>query len=132
MAWQIMFEKEDGEKVVVDLDDLSPDVFEQIAREEKDAGLSYWGVYSFPKSTPSILYAVLCAAAEHAGVSPPDRAASMRAINEQNDLFSEVPDIADQPSQDGFPQVPGETESGSSSGAPGDSDGTENSANDSQ
>lgn len=115
MAYQITFEKEDGEQVVVNLDDLSPDVFARIAREEKDAGLTYWGVYAFPKESPDICYKVICAAAEHAGVDPPERADTMRAMFEQNAMFSDAPDILKQPAQGGLPPVPSETEVGSSS-----------------
>lgn len=127
MAWEITFDNE-GEKVVVNLDDLSPSVFEEIAKPEL---ATFWAVYSYPAQTPDRLHAVISAAARHAGIEPPPKAETMRAANELNDMIGEATPIEDQPIVDGLPQVPGATESGSTSGAPGDSTGTESSADDS-
>lgn len=128
MGWTVSFDTYDGEKVV-NLDDLSPEVFEAIAKDEP--GENFWGVYKSPGENPDRLYRVICAAASHAGIDPPGRPESMKAIQDQAAMFDTVLDIEEQPMQNGFPQEPGTPESGSSSGVPGDSDGTETSANDS-
>lgn len=118
MALQITFEKDDGEKVVVSLDDLSPDTLDRIAHEEKEAGLTFWGVYLNPRETPGILYKVICAAAAHAGIDPPAEADTMAAMFEQSAMFSEGVDIGKQPMTDGLPNPQGGTEVGSSSISP--------------
>lgn len=114
MAYQVTFEKEDGEQVVVNLDDLSPEVYDQIAKDS-GSGLTYWGVYLNPRETPEILYRVLCAAAASVGIEPPDRAETMRDSLKLSALFSAAPDIEDEPMEGGFPKEPIETEIGSTS-----------------
>ena len=115
--------------IEVDLDDLAPDVYEEIAAAEPFA--NFWSVYQFPAQNPERMHRVLCAAAAHAQIDPPERAASMRVANEQNDRFERVEDIADQPMEGGFPPKPDATEPGLSSGAPDDSDGPPTSSGDS-
>ena len=100
-------------EIEVDLDDLAPEV------------------YQFPAQNPERMHRVLCAAAAHAGIAPPDRAASMRAANEQNDRFERVEDIAEEPMENGFPPKPDAMDAGSSSGAPDDSAGPPTSSGDS-
>lgn len=112
----------------VDLDDLSPDVFEEIAAAEPFA--NFWSVYNFPAQSPERMYRVICAAAAHAGIDVPDRATTMRAANAQNEMFERVEDIKDQPMEGGFPPSPDATEASSSSGAPDDTDGPPTSSGD--
>lgn len=119
MGWKIKFVADDpGNEKVVDLDDLSPDVFAAIAKEV-DTPLTYWGVYRFPQQHPQILYRIVCAAAAHIGIDPPTEPQTMREEKLLDAMLEETPDIADQPVVDGFPPVPGEMESGSSSISPG-------------
>lgn len=110
---------EDG--TVVDLDDLSPDVFDAIAQKETDA--SWWGIYRFPGASGSRLYAVMCAAAKHAGIDPPAKPSDMRESRALLEMIEQTKDIEDLPVQDGFPQKPSETETASLSGLSDDSDG---------
>lgn len=114
MGWVLHFPDE----VDVDFDDLSPDAFASIAKEV-DAGLTYWGIYMFPKESPDILYRVVEAAARHAGVEPPERPSNMREQKALDAMLEKTDDIGEQPMMDGFPPVPGETELGSSSTSPG-------------
>jgi len=114
MGWKVNFvADDDGNEKSVNLDDLSPETFAAIAKEV-DAGLTYWGIYGFPRETPEILYRVICAAAEHLGVDAPERPTDMRGQKILDAMLEPVEDIEDQPMQDGFPKVPSETESGSS------------------
>ncbi len=133
MSWKIMFgeihTKEDGvddeglprfvrySDIEVDLHDLSPNVFSKIARDV-DVGLSYWGIFMYPKEYPEAVYPVICAAAAHAQVDPPPPPATMRDLPKLNAMFEEIQDIEEQPMQDGLPKAPSETESGSSSTSP--------------
>lgn len=121
MSWQITFApvEEGGEEKTVSLDDLAPDLFDQIAREET-SGITWYGVYSFPGDSFERMYRVICAAADHAGVPRPDRAVTMRDAELLVGMVKRTPDIEDAPVVDGFPPQPDATEVGSTSGAPGD------------
>lgn len=123
-GWEITFEKEDGAQVKVRLGQLPPSVFAKIAKES-DAGLTYKGVELFPKEDPSILYKVICAAAEFAGVDPPAEPESMDEDDVLRAMFGEIPDVSELPAVDGFLAEVPETASGSSSGPPSDSTGLE-------
>ena len=131
MGWKINFVTDDPDNPKsVDLDDLPPSVFDDLAKDDPTG--NWWSIYSFPGESFERMYKVICAAASHAGIDPPDSAQTMRDSERLVEMLERTVDIADQPAQDGFPQVPGATESGSSSGVPGDSDGLEKSADDSQ
>jgi len=138
MGWQITFdgtrrevtaeEREHDEYVssweggkVVDLDDLSPDVYDKIA--ENDPNDTWWSIYKFPGATSARLYAVVCAAAEFAGVEPPSKPANMRESKLLLQLLELTQEIEDRPTMNGFPQTPSETATGSSSGPSDASDG---------
>lgn len=118
MGWKIKFVADDpGNEKVVDLDDLSPEVFDELAKDDPDG--NWWSVYAFPGAHFDRMYKVICAAAAHAGIEPPERATTMRDSERLVEMLERTPEIADQPVVDGFPQVPGEAESGSSSTSPG-------------
>lgn len=104
---------------VVDLDDLSPDVFDQIAREEFD---SWWNIYRYPGGSGSRLYAIAKAAAEHAGVEVPSKPANMRESVALLELLERTEEP--HPIKGGFPTTPSEeTETASSDGSSDDSSG---------
>lgn len=107
---------------VVDLDDLSPDVFDTLAREES-GDTSWWGVYRFPCGNGGRMYAVACAAAEHAEIGVPAKPANMRESKLLLSMFEQTEDIEDKPIVNGFPQTPPAAEIGSSSGPSDDSGG---------
>jgi len=132
MGWQITFggtkrdltpeELEDDPFVsrweggkVVDLDELSPDVYDGIAADESGTD-SWWGVYRFPCASASRMFAITQAAAAFAGVDGPSKPANMRESELILELFEITPDIADKPVVDSLPLEPPETEAGSSSG----------------
>lgn len=131
MGWQITFdgterELSDEELLdpfaqrweggkVVNLDDLSPDVFDKIASAEEDSTDSWWGVYRFPCSVGSRMWEVAKAAAEHAGVEVPAKPANMREAQLLMRQFERTQDVAEKPMVDGFPPTP-PLETGSSSG----------------
>lgn len=108
----------------VDFDDLPPDAFGAMAKDV-DVGLTYWGVYTFPKESPELVYRVVCAAARVAGVEEPERPTTMRQQRVLDGMLERIDDVGDQPMQNGFPRVPGNPEIGSTSGLPGDSDGSQ-------
>jgi hypothetical protein len=123
LGWKVNFAPgDDGGEKSVNLDDLSPDTFAEIAKEV-DAGLTYWGVYAFPRETPEILYRVICAAAKHAQIDAPAKATNMREQRLLDGMLEQVDDIADQPHGDGLPLVPDGTESGSSTTSSDDTSG---------
>jgi hypothetical protein len=105
----------------VNLDDIPIDVFDTIASEEPDA--TWWGVYTWPGGSSTRLHAVVCAAADIAGVPHPPYPATMREANRFLARLDEVEDIEEKPMIDGFPPMPAVPEVGFSSGAPGGSDG---------
>ena len=112
----------DGGKVV-DLDDLSPDLYDRIAADE-NGNDSWWGVYRFPCSSAGRMFTIAVAAAEHAGVPAPTKPANMREAEQLMTCFERTPAIEDKPVVDGFPQTPPELETGSSSGLLEDSGGS--------
>lgn len=120
MAWRIHFAADDGEEKSFDVDDLPIEFFKELAREE---GVRFWDIGDDPGENPDRFYKIVQAAAEQLGIDPPDRPETMRAIRVMAEMFSRVPDVEEQPMMDGFPQVPGETEVGSTSTSPGDTDG---------
>lgn len=137
MGWQITFggtrrtltaddlkdpycSKWEGGKVV-NLDTLTPDTYDAIAREDTEA--TWWGVYKFPTSGGERMYRVAGAAAKLAEVDAPI-AAGMKEAAEVMSWFEQTRDIEDQPVVEGFPQTPGGQESGSSSGLSESSDGS--------
>src|SRR5450631_1462555 len=65
------------EGTVVDLDDLSPDVYDTIAAEEGE-GSSWWSVYRAPAATGGRLYKIVVAAAATTDVEPPAKPETMR------------------------------------------------------
>ncbi len=65
MGWQINF----GADKSVDLDDLAPEVFEALAEDDNDA--TWFSVYLSPGANPERLYAIVCAAADHASGDRP-------------------------------------------------------------
>ncbi len=124
MGWRLTFAVED-EEVVVDLDELSPDVFDELAREE---AIGNWmSVHDFPGETFDRMYRVICAAAQHAGVEPPERAQTYKDAEILQAMFSRGSDIADEPMTDGFPPEPATSSEASSSGSPEDSTGPQTS-----
>lgn len=102
---------------VVDLDDLPPEAFDAIAADD---GSTWWTVYLSPGAVGSRLYKVICAAAEHAGVEKPEKPSNMRESRLLIDMIERTQAIEDRPFVDGFPPVPPETETGSSSGPSND------------
>lgn len=140
MGWKVMFgevrTKTDGVEddgtprtirysdTEVDFDDLPPDVFGAIAKEV-DVGLTYWGVYTFPKESPEIVYRIVCAAAKVADEVVPDKPTTMRQQKVLDGMLERTVDIGERPMENGFPSVPGGTESGSSSGPSGASTGSQ-------
>jgi hypothetical protein len=108
---------------VVDLDELSPDVFDKIAADE-NGNDSWWGVYRFPCASGARMWEVAKAAAHHGGVDAPTKPANMIEANALMAQFERTVDIQDRPVIDGFPQEPPETETGSSSGPSNDSGGS--------
>lgn len=118
MSWRINFvDDDDPEKTVtVDLDDLSPAVFDKIAEDDPDG--TWWGVYMLPGAHFSRAYKVICAAAEFAGVKAPDQPTTMRAAQGMVDMLdrkADLEEIENQPMVDGLPKVPESQETGSSS-----------------
>lgn len=115
---------------VVDFDDLSPETFDALANA--DGVMSWWGIYKFPREKASMVYAVVCAAAQHADVEPPPKPTNMREHSEIADMLERTPELEDQPMVGDFPRKPDATEIGSSSGAPGDSDGSPRNADENE
>ncbi len=137
MGWKVLFgeirTKEDGEDengprfvqysdTEVDFDDLQPEAFAAIAKD-LDVGLTYWGIYRYPNETPEVLYRLVQAAAQVAGVEAPERPTTMREQKALDAMVVRTEDLGDKPVVDGFPQMPGETASGSTSTSPGTTDG---------
>lgn len=104
---------------VVDLDDLSPDVFEKIAKQDDEA--NWWGVYRFPAGSSVRMIEVLRAAAEHAGVPAPAAPSNMRESRLLLDMIEQTRDP--DPRERGFPTKLS-TEEDSSPGQSGDSIGS--------
>lgn len=117
MSWKVHF----SDDVEVDFDDLSPDTFAAIAKE-LDLGLTYWGIYTYPTESPEVIYRVVAAAAAIAEQPIPDKPTTMRQQRALNDMLVRTEEIGDLPVIDGFPPVPGEAESGSTSTSPGNPD----------
>ncbi len=117
MGWQISF----GGDKTVNLDDLAPEVFDKIAAEETEA--SWYGVYKSPGGMSARLYRVICAAAAHIEIDPPPPPVTMIDAEALVGMLEEAPDISEQPMVNDFPPTPAALESGSTSGALGDSDG---------
>jgi len=115
MASSVTFEKEDGERVTVRLGQLPPSAFAKIAKET-NAGLTYKGIEMFPKEDPDVLYAVICACAEFAGVEPPPKPDTMDADEMLREMVQPIDDIKDMPAVEGFLAEVTTTENGSSSG----------------
>jgi hypothetical protein len=114
MALQVTFSTDSGEKVVR-VDDLLLDVLEAIAKDDPEA--ERWGDISLdPFRNVNRAYAVLDALADLVGVDHVERSLSARALE---DMLEIVPNVDEEPMQDGYPQVPGRTEDGSSSTSPG-------------
>jgi len=121
MGWKV---KLGGDKEV-DFDDLSPDVFVEIAKEDDNDDISWWGVYNFPGANPDRLYRTIQACAKHAGVDSPDEPTDMRTARQLLEMLAPGPNIEHLPQVGEFPPMPDAPENGSTSGAPGDSDGPE-------
>ncbi len=117
MGWVANF----GEKTV-DFDDLSPDTFEGIAKEEK-AGANWWDVYINPGGNPDRMFRVMTACAQSAGLDAPAKPTTMREANAFAQRLTKKEDISEQPVVDGFPPEPVTPANGSTSGAPESSDG---------
>lgn len=115
---------------VVDLDDLTPETIEQIAKAED--GPTWFQVYTWPGQSPTRLQRVLVACAAHAGIDAPSEAATMRDFYDRYNNWLEVTQpIDEKPFRGGFPQTPGGPENGSSSTSPCSTDGPQTSSNDS-
>lgn len=106
---------------VVDFDDLSPDLFDVIAKAEPLSG-NWWNVYRYPGATASRLHAVLTATAQHAGVEVPSKPLNMREANALVEMLEATEEPG--PREGGFPTTPSETETTSSTGPSNDSDGS--------
>ncbi len=124
MGWQINF----GADKSVDLDDLAPEVFQQIADDED--GASWFDVYVSPGARVDRLFLLICAAADHGGVEKPEKPPTIRDEIKLIEMLERTEEIADKPFVDGFPQMPDALETGSSSGVPGDSTGLPTSSDD--
>lgn len=99
---------------VVDFDDLSPDLFDRIAREENSGDVNWWTIYRSPAGQSARFYKVLSAAADFAGVPVPPKPANMR---ESLLLLEQVERTED-------PTEASETEKDSSTGQSDVSDGS--------
>lgn len=121
MGWQITLE--DG--TVLKVGKLPRAFFRERAALE---GVPYWEVYiEHPAANMDRFDAILEACCERQGVELPtfdDMDEWVKFTNEQ--VSADVP-IEDKPMVDGFPQTPGEPESGSTSTSPGDMDGPQTS-----
>jgi hypothetical protein len=106
---------------VVDLDDLSPDAFDEIAAEDPLSG-GWWTVYRFPGGSGSRLYKVACKAAEFGGAEVPSKPTNMRESLALLELCEQTEEL--EPIEGGFPTVRSETETTSSSGLSEDSSGS--------
>lgn len=125
MGWTVKFP--DGP--TVDIDDLTVDEFQTIAKDDPDG---WFSVYNFPAKTMERLDAVIEACALHAGLPSPGPSTTVREFKARFDSWLEAtPDIEDEPMNDGFPPTPDAPEIGSSSGTPGASDGLSTSPEDS-
>lgn len=113
---QITFATDSGGKVVR-VGDLPLEVLEAIAVADPDPEVKYyWQISSAPFRDSRRTYAVLDALADHLGIAHVERNLSETALDRMTKI---LPAVEDQPAQDGYPQVPGETEGGSSSISPG-------------
>lgn len=110
-----------GDDTVVDLDRLPPDLFDTIAQDEPDA--SWYTVYRFPGASTGRLWRLYVAACKvvdrEPGPEPVTLADTLRLL----DRLEQTPDIEDLPMENGYPLDNPEVATGSSSGAPEDSDG---------
>lgn len=132
MGWQITFEgtKRDPKALqearktdewasaweggkVVDFDDLSPDFFAQVAKDDPVA--SWYGVYLSPQSDSARMYKVVRACAEHAGVEIPAPPSTMREAKLMLAMFEPTEDPTEESSESMTP---------SSTGLSPDSDGS--------
>lgn len=120
MAWQIVFTLDNGETKTADIDDLPNEFFKEVARDE---GARFWDVGDDPGENPDRMYRIIVACAALIGEEPPDEPKTRRDALRLAEMFKLVPNVDEQPMMDGFPQVPGETEVGSTSTSPGDMDG---------
>src|SRR5690242_11905196 len=111
MGWKVNFP--DGP--TVDIDDLTPEAFEEIAADEET---SWWDVYQVPAKTSLRFQRIISACALHAGIDPPEPPTTMREFNMRIDKWLEATQpIDEKPMIDGFPPTPGEPDSGSLSGS---------------
>lgn len=118
MKWVIKFPT--GE--TIDLDELEPEFFDKIATEHEEVG-NWWACYASPGGSSARLYWVVDACARRLGVDPPARPTTMPEAQLLLEMLDVKVPIEDQAIVDGFPQLPGVPENGSTSGVPGDSDG---------
>ncbi len=125
MAWKIVFPDERG---VVEFDDLTPETFEGIADAEET---SWYDVYSVPAKSSARFQRIVAACAVSLGIDVPEPPTNMREFNRRiNDWLEQTESVEDKPMMDGFPQMPGDPESGSTSGSSGDSVGPSTSSDD--
>ncbi len=106
----------------VDLDELSPDVYDGIAASETGGTDSWWGVYRFPCSSGERMYTIAVAAAAYAGIAAPAKPSNMREAGVLLTRFERTEDIEEKSMVDGFPQTP-PPENDSSSGPSDDTGG---------
>lgn len=120
-SWSITLE--DG--TVLEVGKLPPSFFSAQAKAE---GVDYWNVYyGHPAASIERFDAILDAFAAKLGIERPtfeDMDSFQDFTEDPEKIAPPVQKISDEPVFDGFPQMPGETGSStSSSGSPGDSDG---------
>jgi hypothetical protein len=125
MGWKFTL---DGGKEV-DLDRLPPAVFDELAREEPDS--SWWMVYQTPGASTGRLWRLYVEACKVAEVDPGIEPSTLSDTISLLDRLERTEDADEKPMADGFPPTPDAPENGSSSGAPGDSDGLPMSPDDS-
>lgn len=106
----------------VNLDELSPSVYDEIAAQEE--GANWWQVYRSPCGSGGRMARVAAAAARHAGLEVPDAPKNMRESKALLAMFEPTEDIEDKPVLEGFPPKPPETANGSSSGLSDGSSGS--------
>jgi hypothetical protein len=125
MAWKFTFE--DGREVK--LDELAPTVFDLLAKNDPEA--TWWTVYMFPGASTDRLWRLYCEAAKIVDADPGPEPVNLAETLQLLDRLERIPDVEEEPMSDGFPPTPDVPVTGSSSGAPGDSDGPQTSQDDS-
>jgi len=117
MGWKFVLDN----NVEVDLDQLPPALFDEIAANDKEA--SWYTVYRFPGATTDRLWRLYVEACKIVNQTPVKEPTTLHETLQLLDTLEQTTDIEDQPMENGYPPTQGAPENGSLSGAPVDSDG---------